>query len=264
MAKKQLFNKAYRNFFSLDKNASIRSSANKYRTPAGNAKITSLLRKENSGKFTNVGMVTYKGLVGKTLINGNSFAAHLQTVRDTLNSHIWMFVQALGSRAHMYFQQAIEKQSLGPNTHRWAPLRSKTKENRAYLGFNPDHKLKVTGRLQKAIKIRPSSAGVHMVNIYLDNKEFDGPYPEFVGTHLRKKQYKGNVEITNFKDGSKRPLYGRKGRNYAAYHLSKNKGTMFRPYIGANVRGLSPNFDHVISKMMDDILFYGVFNKITK
>lgn len=264
MAKKQLFSKEYRNFFSLSKDAFVRSSSNKYRTPTGNAGITKLLQKKNSGRFYNQGNISVRGLEGKTLIRGNRFPMHLQIVRETINSHLWMFVQALGSRAHMYFQQAIENQYLGPNTHHWAPLRSKTKDNRAYLGFNPDHKLKVTGRLQKAIKLRPSSIGVHMVNIYLDNKEFQDPYPEFVGTHLRKKRYKGNVGITNFKDSLGRPLYGRKGRNYAAYHLSKNKGTMFRPYIDANVRGLSPNYDYVISKMMDDILFYGVFNKITQ
>lgn len=266
MAKKR-FSKAFQNFFSLDRNATIRSGANKYRMPTGNAKISRLLqgtKPGKSGSFKNLGNTNFRGLEGKTLIEGNHFRAHLITVRETVNSHLWMFIQALGSRAHMYFQQAIENQYLGPNTHRWAALRSKTKENRIYLGFNADHKLKMTGRLQKAIKIRPSSTAVNMVSIYLDSKEFNEPYPEFIGTHKRKRQYKGNVGMTSFTINNGQPLYGRKGRMYAAYHLSQNKGTMYRPYIGANVRGLSPNYDQVISSMMDSILFYGVFNKITK
>ena len=262
--KKSAFGKTYRGFFSTSENTFIRASKNVNRIPVGNPRrLTNILKDNQRGRLKVFARdVSWNG-TALTKINGNEFVAHLKALTQHFNSSLWMFIQALGSHTHLYFQQAFDNQSLGPGTHRWASLSQKTRNNRVYLGFPARGKLMVTGRLKSSLKIEPSSRGVNSVLIYVDKKAFAAPYPEFIGSHRRKATYKSNVGPAVDANGNPlyvkgKPLYGRKGRFYAPYHLSKN-GNMFRPYMGANVPGIVK--DPRVLSLMDDILFYGVFNK---
>lgn len=265
--KKSPYDARFHNFFSTSNGTFIRSSMNFRRTPAGDQNITKIFRKENmTGQLKKIGTIGQHGaLKGLTVINGASFLNHIRLLNQTINTSLWMFVQAMGSHAHLYFQNTFEQQSLGTNTHRWRALRQATRDNREKLGFPTNKALMVTDRLRQSLKIKPSALGANLVWIYADKSDYAGAYPEFVGTHLHKRRYNANVgpalgpNGTPLKDSKGRPLYGRKGRFYAHYHLDSSKSSIYRPYIGANVRDL--HYSDKILFLMDQMLFYNVFNK---
>lgn len=246
----------YLKFFSESKNAIIRSASYGINHPVGNLKISNQLKDFNRGKLRDVGYIPEKGLgKGLTQIKLDQFAQHLDALSRQIDVATWMFVQAWGSHVHRWFQESFDNKRL--STRSWKALSETTKDQREYLGFSRTQTLTRTGRLKDSLSIYPSATGKG-VTILTKPNGFQKPYPEFFGTKRRKKNgYNSGVGDSGFSVNGKK-LYGRMGRIYAGWHLEKDS-RIYRPYMTEDIRG---NERQKMIMLMDDILFYGVFNRV--
>lgn len=246
----------YLKFFSESKNAIIRSASYGINHPVGNLKISNQLKDFNRGKLRDVGYIPKKGLgEGLTQIKLDQFAQHLDALSRQIDIATWMFVQAWGSHVHRWFQESFDNKRL--NTRSWKALSETTKDQREYLGFSRTQTLTRTGRLRDSLEMYPLPGG-KSVKILTKPNAFRGAYPEFIGSHRRKTTYNGNVGRSGFSVNG-RQLWGRLGRIYAGCHLNKDNERMYRPFMTEDIRG---NERQKMIMLMDDILFYGVFNRV--
>ena len=245
----------YLGFFSQNKNAIIRSASYGIHHPVGNLKITNRLKDFNRNQLKDVRLAQTGPFKGLTEIQGNAFAQHLDELSRQIDVSTWMFVQAWGSHVHKWFQESFDNKRLG--TRSWKALTETTKNQRSRLGFSRTQTLTRTGRLKDSLSIYPSPTGKG-VTILTKPNGFQRAYPEFIGTHRRKKgAYNSGVGDSGFSVNGKK-LYGRMGRIYAGWHLEKNS-RIYRPYMTEDIRGAARRD---MTMLMDDILFYGVFNRV--
>ena len=246
----------YLGFFSQNKNAIIRSASYGINHPVGNLKILNRLKDFNRNGLKKIGNVSDTGPgKGLTEIKLDQFAQHLNELSMQIDIATWMFVQAWGSHVHKWFQESFDNKRLG--TRSWKALAETTKNQRSRLGFSRTQTLTRTGRLKDSLSIHPSPTGKG-VTILTKPNGFQKPYPEFFGTKRRKKNgYNSGVGDSGFSVNGKK-LYGRAGRIYAGWHLEKNS-RIYRPYMTEDIRGAARQ-DMIM--LMDDILFYGVFNRV--
>ncbi len=246
----------YLGFFSQSKNAIIRSASYGIHHPVGNLKISNQLKDFNRGKLRDVGYIPEKGPgKGLTQIKGDQFAQHLNILSNQFDIATWMFIQALGSHMLQWFQSSFKNKGL--TTDRWKALSDTTRRKRVKLGFSAIDTLVRTGRLRDSLEMYPLPGG-KSVKILTKPNAFRGAYPEFIGSHRRKTIYNGNVGRSGFSVNG-RQLWGRLGRIYAGCHLNKDNERMYRPFMTEDIRG---NEKKKIIILMDDILFYGVFNRV--
>lgn len=210
----------------------------------GNANITSPLAR--GGKLSDK-FYTEKG-TNDIVIEGKNFPRHFSLLSHTIDSALWMFVQAMGLHSQRVFQNSfVNKKFAGSSTSKaWTHLKQVTKNKRRAVGLMPGNPfggiLTATGRLFDSITFK-ENAVIKTVRIYTDPNKFRGMYPEYVT-----------------KDGK---IKGRSGRVYAFFHNNRQRSnsgrhaTPTRQFMGVGDFLASPT----AMSLMDDYLYYFVFNQ---
>lgn len=267
----------YTNFFSQTAGGSIIHSG-KNGWAYGKTNLINPLK--NGGKQVPYGAQMH----GASLLKGQQIERHFDLMKIQFDKGLWMFIQALGSHSQRFFQDTFKnKRFPGTGGHgssfytarTWAALKRKTVSNRNKLGLMPGkpygNQLTATGRLHDSIKIDISggSAKFPKARIYTDPKAFAGAYPEWkIGTKRRKI---GKGRSGGFPSGvgpAGNGMAGRIGRVYAGIHNEAEKGGSMwikghghvkppqRKFMGISSELMSDK----VQKLMDDYLFYYIFN----
>lgn len=254
--------KRYKNFFPSGKGNLLQSSGQNASGP--NRYISNIIPEGKSKGYGNnevKGFGKSIGDRGNRYIDGEVFGDHFWLLHLRIDKQLWMYVTAMAYHAKLTFQQNFQKKAFGSGTP-WRHLKMSTVRKRRRVGLSGKDILVATGRLRNSLQVIEAGEATRgkkgvTSTLWTDPHFFQDVYPESPTHNMKKRPYKsGWVQTEN-------GYWGRKGRVYAAVHNERNiPGSPWRKFMGHPTDDSGDFlFERLALRLMDDFLFYGVFNR---